>query len=165
MKKVLFILFLFPILWGCSANQEEQVLEAQSFSVSVYTQYSNAHDEKPATVANPESEKCYVYLFQDVGKEVDKKASFQSVYRTGKIVYADGSSSSYKYRSDTEGSIHALDNIPNGRYILFVAYVAYGYPAGCSHKYIDVNKDSKSEKKVFLYKNREYGYQAWDEYW
>ena len=73
MRKVLFVLFLIPYLLGCSANQEERAIEVQSFSVSVYTKYSEAHDEKPATVANPENEKCYVFLFDDAGKAVDKK--------------------------------------------------------------------------------------------
>jgi hypothetical protein len=161
MKKVLMIAAIAVMIFGCSKEEEST---EQTFFVNVYTQYSESSEEQ---IASP----CHVFLFEDKGKTIDKDESYYSAYRDGVITYTDETTERYVHKSPTTSGINNFENIPNGKYILFVAYISYGYVAAASHKQIIVNKDYNMtiEKKVFLYRGsssaENYGYQEWDEKW
>jgi hypothetical protein len=160
MKRIILSVCLIALL-GCSKNEETT---EQTFFVNVFTQYSATSDE---VIASPS----HVYLFEDMGKTIDKDKSYYSVYSDGDLTYTDGTTARYQYKSPTTVGINNFENIPNGKYILFVCYVSYGYVDGCSSKSIVVNYDYRAttEKKVFLYGKTtsqwNYGYQDWDEQW
>ncbi|MCC8188721.1 MAG: hypothetical protein LIP08_14805 [Bacteroides sp.] len=166
MKTNLFILMLFAmLLTACSSDDNSK---EETFFVNVYTQYSPEDAEE---LANPEITKSYVYLFDDASKQIDTSKSLSSVYRENLITYTDGSTEKYLFKSPTSVSAHILEDIPHGKYTLFVVLTSYnGLVQGASSKSIVVNKDynAKTEKKVFLYRgilNGNYGYQTWDEKW
>lgn len=166
MKQNLFILMLFAFLFtACSSDDHSK---EETFFVNVYTQYSAEDEEK---LANPESHKAYVYLFDDLNKQIDTSKSMSSVYWDDVITYTDGSTEKYVFKSPTSVAAHILEDIPHGKYTLFVVLTSYnGLVQGASSKSIVINKDynAKTEKKVFLYRgieNGNYGYQAWDEKW
>ena len=162
MKKLLLLL-LFPFFIACSSDDNE-TSEKQTFFVNVYSQYS---PEDKVEIASP----ALVYLYEDNGKSIDKDKSYLSVFSSQEITYTDGTTDSYVYKSDSEIGINTFEEIPHGKYIIFVMYLSYNrLRYGASHKHISVNSDYKAitEKKIFLYRGisaGNYGYQDWDEKW
>ena len=144
-------------LTGCNKDDESS---QQLFFVNVYIQDSPSLNK---ALASPSS----VFLFEDTGKEVDNTASASSVRNNQVMTFTDGTTSDRcKYSSPSTTGVNTFEDINNGKYIIWVVYVPYGFLAHSSSQKIVVDKNiqAKNIDKIFLNKGT-FGYQAWNEGW
>jgi len=93
-----------------------------------------------------------VFLFKDIGKELDIEKSKAYFTFDGHLTYTDGTKSEiYSYMGDDLTGINTFKDVPNGNYIIWVNYRFGTYIQYFSSKKITVNYDYRvtMEKKVF----------------
>lgn len=142
MKKILLMMAVatFTLLTGCSKDDGERTSQ---------TIFVNIVDSDGALVTlNPENSA--VFFFEDNGKAIDYSKSRPS-YNGGMLTYTDGTfSTKAKIMDSDKPAIYTFENVPNGKYILWVHYYPYSTGTNSSKKFI-VNENShlKIEEKTF----------------
>ena len=156
MKKIaLFSLLTAVFLAGCKKEGGDK-----NRDTSVTTFYVDIFESCCDGLVLP-AELSTAILYKDTGKEVDIQASAVSIKKERHMTYADGTvSNTFDYMSN--GAKNEFENIPNGKYMLWVYYS----PQDNSHitsVYVDLKPDfhKKRLKKVFE-SSSNYGYQPWD---
>lgn len=114
MKKILLMMAVatFTLLTGCSKDDGERTSQ---------TIFVNIVDSDGALVTlNPENSA--VFFFEDNGKAIDYSKSRPS-YNGGMLTYTDGTfSTKAKIMDSDKPAIYTFENVPNGKYILWVHY-------------------------------------------
>lgn len=145
MKNLLLSLaILLPVIVLTSCSKDDEPTE-QTFFVNVYDKWEDG-DEAIAKNA-------FVYLYLDENKNIDDQKSVISVVSDGLITYEDGSKSvAPKYATKLQSGVFNMENISNGKYVLWVTYKTIaGARYYSSYKKINVDYSYRgtTEKKVF----------------
>lgn len=159
MKKIMILLGIVVFLISSCSKDDEP--EEQTFFVNLSIQH---YDGGTIEIAD----KTNLYLFESLGKNIDKIKSSTSIVYDNAITYTDGTTSKPKYTSPSNNGVNTFKDIPNGKYILWAIYNNYS-SFYSSSKEIVVNYDYRGtmEKKTFLHKEISglMSYQEWDEKW
>ncbi|MEG1075728.1 MAG: hypothetical protein RSD89_01340 [Mucinivorans sp.] len=153
MKKILLLIICVAmfIFTGCKKNDKDDARTQQTIFLHLENSSGEPITLKPNNTA--------VFFFEDNGKSIDYSKSNPSV-NDGKLTYNDGTLSSKAKISDSgKPAVYTFENVPNGKYILWVHY--YPYSTGVrSSKQLVVNENShlKIEAKIFKASS---GYEEW----
>lgn len=150
MKKILLMLLLTALVFtGCKKDDDERT--SQTIFVHL------VDSDGALKTVNPENSA--VFFFEDNGKAIDYSKSNPSL-NDGKLTYTDGTASlKAKIMDSRKPAVYTFENVPNGKYILWVHY--YPYSTGThSSKKLTVNENShlKIENKAFKSSSR---YEEW----
>lgn len=150
MKKILLIMVAAALVFtGCSKDDDERTKQTILLHL-------NSSSGKLITL-NPEN--TAVFFFEDNGKAIDYSKSNPS-RDDGKLTYTDGTLSSMAKIVDSgKPAVYTFENVPNGKYILWVHYFPYSFGVHSSKQLIVTeNSHLKIETKVFKTGT---GYEEW----
>lgn len=153
MKKTFLMLSLIALITGCEKENESLT---QTLMVNVSYTYSSNPD-----YGDKLSDKAFVFIFKDNGKEVDNEESDNSVIFDLKMTYKDGTKSDSPIRS-SESSVNTFEDVPNGNYIIWVAHIPYAATVKTTSTKVSLKpNDDLVIKKVVLDMDLPNGYQVW----
>lgn len=150
MKKILLLMVLTALVFtGCKKEDDERTKQ----TILLHLKNSSG---KLITL-NPEN--TAVFFFEDAGKAIDYSKSNPTL-NYGKLTYADGTlSSKVKFFDSGKSAVYTFENVPNGKYILWVHYFPYSFGVHSSKQLVVTeNSHFKIEAKVF---KTSFGYEEW----
>lgn len=149
MKKILLMMVLGVLaITGCKKDD-------QRTAQTIFVHFAES-DGKLITL-NPKN--TAVFFFEDNGKAIDYSKSNPSL-DDGKLTYTDGTlSPAAKIVDSSKPAVYTFENVPNGKYILWVHYYPYSFGVHSSKQLIVTeNSHLKTETKAFKTST---GYEEW----
>lgn len=150
MKRFLLFIVTIPILTFLGCSKDDDARTAQTILVHLKNS-----DDKLITL---NVENTAVFFFEDNGKQIDYTVSNPSL-NDGKLTYIDGTTSMQAKITGSGKAVYTFENIPNGKYILWVHYFPFSFGTQSSKQLI-VSEGShlKIETKIFRSSNK---YEEW----
>lgn len=151
MKKLLLLIMFVTAFVGC--EKEDSARTEQTIFVHLSDRDGSLITLKPENTA--------VFFFEDNGKAIDYSKSNPTLDK-GKLTYTDGTLSlQAKIMDYGKPAIYTFENVPNGKYILWVHYYPYSFGIHSS-KSLTVNEDSHLRIENKIFRQQDAGsYESW----